>query len=400
MSDLVKFLLRVNYYYGRLCGIINFELDLNTFRARLSKKATIFAAIMNIFVLSLMPLIIKTRIWKVFLMDQNPIHEWVILMMLGIRIGCVYLTILSRWWQRKRLLQMIATYRHLFLQQPQVIRLLRRGVISKFVSGILTETSHMILTMYVMRGKITPITWMTMFMLNVMIGLLNVILSQFYFLLLTVHGHYILFNHELHSIVAETHRLEQDQNQDECNLKCGVLANRLDRLARSQSQLHNIVEQMTQIFGMQALTMCIIFDVSLIGGVYYSYSTIKYGLLSIDWLSLQNILLILLVVCFVVDTHITHSISYYAEDQHKKMVKLIAEFPTFAFCLDTRLEQAFESFQLQLVRNPWKIYIMGLFNVDRSNLIALFSSLISYSLILIQHDIKNYRNYLTKDNAY
>lgn len=51
----------------------------------------------------------------------------------------------------------------------------------------------------------------------------------------------------------------------------------------------------------------------------------------------------------------------------------------------------FESFQIELIRNPLKLSVMGLFNLDRRNAIAMLGSMISYSLILIQYDIKYYK---------
>ncbi|XP_070065631.1 putative gustatory receptor 59d [Drosophila virilis] len=385
------FLLRLNYFYGRFIGVINFEIDMETGKAWISRKATIYAAIVNTLIFGMVPLLINSQIWKVLLVQANRLHEHVFLVMMCMRISCVFVTLLSRWWQRQRIVDLVCSYHRLSVRQPQLMRLTRNGFILKVISGTLTEGIHVALGLYGLHDSLTPRMALSVFPLYVLMGLLNFILAQFYFALLNIHGHYLLINQDLRSILAETHLLEMDHCQRLRQLKSLALATRLNSLARFQSQLQSLVERMTKIFGLQTLCMCKIFTITMISGVYYIFSAFKYGNLNINWSSWYNLLVLCGVISYIVDSYVTHSITSYLQDRHAETVELVAQYSTFAQSLDERLVIAFESFQIQLTRNPLKLSVMGLFNLDRRNAITMLGSMISYSLILIQYDIKYYK---------
>jgi len=54
MVNLVKHCLFISYYLGRFSGVLNFEIDLKTGRSRVTKRATMFAAISHLLLIFLM----------------------------------------------------------------------------------------------------------------------------------------------------------------------------------------------------------------------------------------------------------------------------------------------------------------------------------------------------------
>ncbi|XP_060659764.1 putative gustatory receptor 59d [Drosophila nasuta] len=390
MSVRVKFVLLANYYYGRLMGVINFEIDFRTGRARLTKVATIYAAAMNIFCLSLFALIIKSRIWRKFVGSLNEFYDYVFITVLVLRISCVFVTMLNRWWQRQQIIQLLNQFRGLVLEQPKVIRMWRRGVISKCITGMLSELSQMLLPLYALRATLTASMALGLITMSVLVALLNIIISQYYFAVLNVHGHYVLCNEELRLILRETQSLESDYRKGVRNLRSCALADRIDSLALRQSALQALLHKMTRIFGIQILCMGTVIYISFIASLYTSFLAVKYKLVGTSFFTLENQLYFLGVCSYIADVHISYSITYYLEDQYEKMRHLVMQYSSLAPTVDRRLTTAFESFQLQLVRDPQELSVLGLFNMNRKISISMLSSMITYSLILIQYDIKNY----------
>lgn len=52
------------------------------------------------------------------------------------------------------------------------------------------------------------------------------------------------------------------------------------------------------------------------------------------------------------------------------------------------LHLQFESFALQLARNPLKINVMGLYSIEKSASMSMGNTMIKYALLLIQYDIQ------------
>ncbi|XP_017053787.1 putative gustatory receptor 59d [Drosophila ficusphila] len=72
------------------------------------------------------------------------------------------------------------------------------------------------------------------------------------------------------------------------------------------------------------------------------------------------------------------------------MVKLLDQRTLFQPGLDYRLEAVFESFALSLARNPLKLRILDAFEIDRTSSLAIGSSILTHSILLIQYDMAHY----------
>ncbi|KAH8394689.1 hypothetical protein KR222_001848 [Zaprionus bogoriensis] len=409
MPDLVKIMLLASYYYGRVMGVINFEIELATGRTRITRKTTIYAASVTVLFICLVPILLRNRIWHTFWGQLNEFHEIVFLVVMGTRICCVFATLLSRWWQRQRIMYLFDSFSRIVWQRPQVKRLWRRGVISKCICGMLSEIFHFSWAMYALRHRLTIGLTLSVLTTSIFVALINIVISQYYFALLNVHGHYILLNEDLRQILAELHSLEQDHRRGVRELRSCELADRVDSLAHAQSHLQMLLKRMSHIFGIQALCAGFITQFSMVAAVYYTFLIRKHKLLSIDWQQWPSLVLACGACIYVLDIRITYSILFEVLDQHAKMVQLLGQYTTLDPQIDVRLQTAvgilqvfidsfklqtnyylrqFESFELQLIRNPLELYTLGLYKVDRGVVVAMCDSMVTYALLLIQYDMK------------
>lgn len=340
MLDLVRFLLYANYYYGRAMGVINFEIDLKTGHARIRPQATLYAVCVTTFFFCLVPVVLHNRIWNVFWGQLNPFYEFVFLVVMGVRIICMFITLLSRWGQREEIISLIDSFRRMVLLQPQVMRLWRRGVISKCIFGMLTELFHTSWPLYGLRHQLNLGLTLSILAMSIFIALLNIVLAQYFFAMLNVHGHYILFDQELRSILDELRTVELDPRRGVRELRSCELADRLDKLALLQSDLQSVLVQMSQIFGIQALCIAFIGHFSMIAGVFYTFLTIRHNLLSLDILRCASVPLTLGLLVYLIDQNITFSIIFYTLDRHANLMQLLADYTTYEHSMDVRLQKA------------------------------------------------------------
>lgn len=340
MLGLVKCLLYVNYIYGRVMGVINFEIDMRTGHARITRRATFYAIFVPIFFCCLVPVVLRNQIWHHFWGQMNQFHEYVFLVVMGVRILCVFITLLSRWWQRQQMVSLIESFRRMVQQQPQVMRLWQRGVISKWICGSISEIFHSAWGFYGLRDDLTLGVTLSILAMSVFVALLNIVLSQYYFAMLTVHGHYILCEQELHSILDELHSLELDRRQGVRQLRSCALADRLDNLAHTQSELQSILVRMSRIFGIQALCVAFITQFSLVAGVFYTFLALRHNIMRVYSVRWPSMLLGLGALAYLVDQHITFSIVFYVLDRHANLKQLLGSYTIYEHTMDVRLQRA------------------------------------------------------------
>ncbi|XP_068147539.1 putative gustatory receptor 59d [Drosophila tropicalis] len=376
MFDLVDFVLRFSYYYARLMGVLNFEIDLQSGRSSISHKATIYAVLVNVFIFCFLPLqLLRSDNINVAWAQANRLHVQVFVIMTKIRLVGVLLSLLSRWRQRHELRCLLRGFRQLFLTKPQVKKLYRRGVISKCIFDTLAELFQMFVELDAQRQPFSLELCLNLSLMYFLTALLNSIVAQYFFGMLHVHAHYMLLNLELSRLLSEIRSINK-VNARRHNVgifmsKCCALADQLDEIAVTQSKLQRLVEQMSKIFGLQSFCIFSTYYLSSVATIYFTFCAFKYSASGLD-----NLL--------VIFAHL------YTLDAHDKMLKLMEERCLYPTGLDQRLETAFESFQLQLARNPLKITVLGLFDLNRCCVITMIASLLSNTIILIQYDIKNY----------
>ncbi|EDW73693.2 uncharacterized protein Dwil_GK19340 [Drosophila willistoni] len=290
----------------------------------------------NPFKMTVMGLFTDKRI-SVMWNRSKSLHEYIFVLMAGIRVIGVFASLWSRWYQRRRLMHLVNGFRLLMMKRRHVK------------------------------------------------------LSQFYFAMLNVYSHLTLLNCEMKQILAETHQLTKEKHRVGVFVtKCCSLADRVDEIDQTQSDLMKLSKQMLKIFQVQSFCGSFIYYLTFVASIYLSYSAHKYTFAGMGWSTSGMILILSSITVYYTNTYLTVSMTFCALDAFAEMVKLMEQRTVLPRSLDIRLEESFENFQLQLVRNPLKFTVMGLFTLERGNSIAMGHSVISHSLILIQYEIENY----------
>ncbi|EDW60231.2 uncharacterized protein Dvir_GJ20982 [Drosophila virilis] len=388
MFDPIKWILRMVYFYSRLLGVINFEIDMKTGRASVTRRASIYAGVVNGLILSLLPFLSLSNLLQTMWSHAGLLHEYLFLVIYVTRVSCLVITLCSRWWQRGRLIHLVNAFSRLAFRRPQVMRMWRRRVVLKFMSIFLSEISQVAISFYPMRSYLTLKLTFSILMLYAMTALVNVIISHFYFINGNVHSHYILLNQEIQAVLSELRSLETEHRRATRMIKCCFLADQLEDIARTQSELQTLLKRSARIFDIQGLCITVIMYLSMIATIYFTFVGLTSTNRTLNW-SFSNILFLFEVAFYFADILVTMDNLYIVLDVHAEMVTLLAQFSTLAPGLDERLEMVYESFQLQLARNPLQVCLFYLYKVERAKAVAIASSIVSNSLVLVQYEVQN-----------
>ncbi|KAH8248831.1 hypothetical protein KR032_003499 [Drosophila birchii] len=389
MLDWVGLLLKAVYYYGHLIGLSNFEFNWRTGRVFTAPRSTFFAIIANAIILILLGFLMTKQInFNVIFGYSNRLHELVLITMTSLRLVGGLTTILNRWRQRCKMKILARKILRLFLARPQVKRMSRWGILIKFFTGTVTDFLQMAITLdAISRGNAT--FFLGMALQFWMSGILNLAISQHYLVMLFVRAQYQLLNTELREVIEESKDLSyQPQRKGTFMTRCCHLADRLEDIAKLQSQLQDIVTKLGDVFGIQGLMVYSAYYISSVTSIYLIFSMFKHGA---DNLMLNHTTLILMIawaIFYYWDAILNLFIVLYVQDDHKQMIHLLEQRTLFASALDVRLEESFEILQLQLLRNPLKIEVMAIFGINRDFVSAMFGSMITHAIFLIQYDIQ------------
>ncbi|XP_034476143.1 putative gustatory receptor 59d [Drosophila innubila] len=369
MFDVVKCLLRSGYYYARFMGVINFDVDVRT---------------------GSLHWLMNSKVIHGFWSQASYLHEYVFMAILACRVLCIVFTIFTRWWQRRLYIRLVNSLQRIAKERPQVMRLWRRGVIAKVVIITLSEVFQLILSLTALRGKFSFQLFFGLGILSAITAQVDVIICQYYFALLNIHGHYILLNEELRQLLDETRSLETERRKGVYIIKCCALADRLDVIAGTQYQLQRLIQQILNIFGLQIMSMSFSYYMSTVGLIYFTFSELRASTITFMWSYVGLAVMAVEFVFYFTDVHITVNVIYAVLKVHSLMLDLLSQHAVIAHRLDERLEAAFESFQLQLALNPLKFSVLGLYTIKKPRLAAMGSSIVTNSLVLVQYDIQHF----------
>lgn len=342
MDSVVRSILRFSYRYSRLLGVINFEINVRTGHARITRGAKIIAMLANALIICLIPFLHSSTFMQSLWQSAGLMHEYLILMVVSIRLGCVAVTLLSRWGQRRQLVRLVNTFRHMTLRRPQVIGMWPRGVLRKVISGALSESVQLISGFISIYNVMTWSFCASLLALSTMTALMNVIVSHYYFALLNIHYQYRLLNQELRELLDETRALQWETRSGARMTKCCCLADRLEEIAQTQMNLQMLAKRTSGIFGIQAFCVSISSYISIVGTIYYTFTTYKRGF-SQNWNPAYFGLITLQVFSYIADVMLTLDNIYYVHVHHAELHHLLEQYATFAPGLDSRLERVVSS---------------------------------------------------------
>lgn len=342
MDCVVRSILRFAYRYSRFLGVINFEINVRTGHARITRRAKIIAMLANAVIICLIPFHCRSKFMQTLWQSAGLMHEYLILVVVGMRLGCIVVTLLSRWGQRHQLVRLVNTFRQLTLRRPQVISMWPSGVLRKVISVGLSESVQFIWGFLSIYNVMTWSFCTSLLVLSTMTSLMNVIISHYYFGLLNVHYQYRLLNQELRALLDETRALQWEPRSGARMTKCCCLADRLEVIAQTQMNLQMLVKRTADIFGIQGFCVSVSSYISIVGTIYYTYTTYKRGF-SQNWNPAYFGLITLNVIAYLADVSISLNNIYYVHEHHAELLRLLEQYTTFAPGLDSRLEKVVSS---------------------------------------------------------
>ncbi|KAH8233304.1 hypothetical protein KR026_006436 [Drosophila bipectinata] len=392
MPDPVVSMLRFFYLYGRAVGVMNFEVDWRTGEAKATRRATILAAAHNVGVtLLLFYLNIRSGSVRSSWIEARLMHEYFFLLMTVVRTLAVLLALASRWRQRRRILRLWKNVIQMIRSRPEVVRLNRRSIMVKFVLGVMADSLHSVLDHSAQRKKIASDMLLNLLVLYAYTTMFNVIVGQYYLAILQIHAHYLVLQKDLKILMQEAESVCQIRNRrgGVFATKCCFLADQVDELAERHSKLHATCQDVSEILQIQSFSMTLVYYLSTMATIYYSFCSIYYKNTDLSSSYWGLLLLLAFSVFYYLDCFITLNVSFVINDQCQEMITMLAGRAVFSKPLDQRLETAFESLQLQLAQKIPEFYVLGLFKMERSRLMAMGNSVITYSILLIQWELQN-----------
>ncbi|XP_043948148.2 putative gustatory receptor 59d [Drosophila biarmipes] len=386
MVDLFKWCLSHTYFAGRITGVLNFEIDLKTGRAKVTRKATICAACSNLVVYIMLAcyVINVQRVVTVWAMT-NRLQEYILVALSVFRIICVSLSLVSRWCNRREFVQLIDSFSRQF--GPEILPYCRRRIYCKIFSTTAVNLIQFIIIL-IARWKLkdlsTTLSILGLFSITVVISM---IIMQYFIAMANIRARYILLNRELKAIVSETQNLNPKQ-VGVFVTSCCNLADRLEKVAKAQSDLQAFIDRLTTVFEVEVVCLIVTYFANLVVNLYLLLSINEFNIISNISLDFLTCIFTALNVFYFVDFWVNASNIFSLLDAHEEMVVQLSQRTSFQV-LDPRLETVIDSFNLNLARNPFKLRFLGLFKIDRFALFALINSILGHTIVLVQIEFEN-----------
>lgn len=415
MVDLVKTILLIAYWYGLAVGVSNFEVDWLTGEAIATRRTTIYAAVHNASLITLLILFnLGNNSLKSEFISARYLHEYFFMLMTAVRISAVLLSLITRWYQRSRFIRIWNQILALVRDRPQVVRgrWYRRSIILKFVFCVLSDSLHTISDVSAQRKRITADLIVKLSLLATLTTIFNMIVCQYYLAMVQVIGLYKILLQDLRCLVRQAECICSIRNRrgGVYSIQCCSLADQLDLIAERHYFLKDRLDEMSDLFQIQSLSMSLVYFFSTMGSIYFSVCSILYSSTGFGSTYWGLLLIVLSTASFYMDNWLSVDIGFHIRDQQDELFRVLADRTLFYRELDNRLEAAvssafefpllrlflnlflffqFENFQLQLASNRHEFYVMGLFKMERGRLIAMLSSVITHTMVLVQWEIQN-----------
>ncbi|XP_017150891.2 putative gustatory receptor 36a [Drosophila miranda] len=392
MVDWAGLVLKCSYYYGHLIGLTNFEFDWATGRVYTSQRSTVYAMCIGV----MFPVLLAYR-WvgrgKFNLMFENAnmLHEYVMVLVRGLRIVAGLFTLIGRWQKRRHVMGLTRSVFRLFRERPEVLLMCRRGILIKVFIAVVTDSLHVLFSVDTMASHMDTGLLIGQFLMYSLTSIVNLAVAQHSLAMLFLRARYQLLNRELRQVIDESSGLShRPPRRGVFICRCCCLADRLDAIASQQGRLQAMVVKIGQVFAIQGLLVYSGYYLSTVAVGYLTYSIVKNGPEALG-ITPMGLVLIAVWCCFYyTDALLNLFVILNILEEHRATTRLLEERTLFAEGLDVRLEQAFESLQLQLIRNPLELNIMQIFPVTRSSTTAMFGSVLTHCIFLIQYDMEHF----------
>ncbi|KAH8282168.1 hypothetical protein KR054_005848 [Drosophila jambulina] len=392
MFNWVGLLLRTYYYYGHAIGVNNFELDWQTGRVFKSTRSTLYAMANNIIIVMLISLEFIGQA-KIIIMFEgmNKLYGFVVISVITLRITSGLTILLNQWRLRSQRMILARKAVQLCLASPEIIRIFRWRILLKFFNGLLIDISPFA-TALISLGFEFPKDFPAVVLQLWMSGILNLSAAQYFLVMFCIRGQYDLLNAQLKEVIEESKSLSYSRSRKGVFMtRCCALADQLEDIAKLQSQLQSLVVQLEAVFARPKLVMYCSYYVFSVVSFYVSYKIFEYNFKDLG-LNQRDIILSF-TWCFFFHADAIHNLftTLNVQDGNQEIIQLLEERTIFGSGLDARLEESFESLQLQLIRNPLKMNVFQLFPISRKATWAMFVSMFLHTIYLVQYELENFR---------
>ncbi|EDW90194.1 putative gustatory receptor 36b [Drosophila yakuba] len=379
MVDWVGLLLRAVHIYCYLIGLSNFEYDCRTGRVFTSWRCTIYALMVNTPIsITIVYYFTVHSNTNIIFQSANKLHEYVIIIMSGLKIAAGLITLLNRWLQRDQMMRLVKDVIRLYMINPHLKNLIRWGILLKAFFSFAMDLLQVALSVDALDRQGTAEIMGLVVKLCVSF-IMNLAISQHFLVMLLIRAQYRIINGKLRKVIEESRRLSFLQQRNGAFMtRCCYLSDQLEVIGEVQSKIQSMVRQLAYSG----------YYISVVGTSYMCYSVYKYGHHNLKISVQTSIIACIWITLFYLDAVINCNNMLYVLKHHKDFLGLLEERTVFASTLDVRLEESFESLQLQIVRNPLKINVMGMFPITRGTIAAMLGSIILNSIFLIQFDME------------
>jgi len=159
---------------------------------------------------------------------------------------------------------------------------------------------------------------------------------QLFMAMASIRGLYILLNKELQALISETRSL--NPNRIGVFITTCSLADRFEKIAKSQSDLQAFIDRLTRVYEVQVASLVIAYYFRLVANLYFVLSLIKNNFVSMMSSEFEIFIYTTLNVLYFVDFSMNASNIVGLLDTHEEMVQLLGERTLFPPGFDQRLE--------------------------------------------------------------
>ncbi|KAH8366413.1 hypothetical protein KR084_004512 [Drosophila pseudotakahashii] len=391
MVDWIGLLLRAVSVYCNLIGLNNFEWDESSGRVFTSRKLTLYSAMINIVFCTLF-IYCWTGPTDYSLMSgkANMLHRNVVMAVSWLGIIAALSTLVNRWRQRNQLKQVIRNIICLSLANPQFGRLYRWRTYFQIFGTFAANFLHIALSVQLMSHSSAVKLRLCLHSWSFCIA--NLAGLQFFLIILFVRTQYQVINTKLRQVIEESERLSYlPLRKGGFMTRCCYLSDQLEGIAKLQDQIHSIVMRFGELLGLQSVMVFSQYYMYSVSWGYMIYSVFKNGHEILNMTQQEIVMFLLWCFFYNMNVYLSFMTFFSINDDHNKMIHLLEKRTVFASRLDVRLEESFESFQLQLACNPVKVEVMGMFRLTRSSVATTLSSIALHTILLIQCDLEYFR---------
>ncbi|KAH8366412.1 hypothetical protein KR084_004511 [Drosophila pseudotakahashii] len=390
MVDWIGLSLRTVTFYCYLIGLNNFEWDRQSGRVVKTWRCTPYAATINIvYCTSLIYCWTGIKDFTVMFSESNMLQTSVIWTVTFLRIIAGLSTLLNRWRQRNQLIKIIRNILRLLQANQRFYSSLPWGTFIKILATFAIDLLHVALAVQAINPNSGVKLRLSLQIWSFSIA--NLAVFQYFLLLLFVRTQYQVINAKLRQVIDESERLSYlAQRQGGFMTRCCCLSDQLDGIAELQAQLPSIFTRFGEVLGLQAAAVISEYYMTSVSFGYLIYSAFRNGQENLNVTRPHFVITCIWYIVYNLRGMLGVAIMFCMLDEDKKTYRLLEKRTLFASRLDVRLEKSFDSFHLQLVRNPLKLDVIGMFIFTRTSIAAMFGSIIMHTILLIQCDLENF----------